>query len=449
MDECKKLIDARAVAKKEYDRVKSGMDAKTRGIVAGNPCTSTPKPMKAMMRSWAKLTALPLIAMSGEVPYKTGDTSLCLRQLNGEIINLREDDAHSNIRALGSASVQEDSKADSKSDTKSDTTLSTVVELEGRVSTETIDKDMAKQLPAIQKSLFGGKPIQLKPSRITAVFKDGVYVPSDKDTLLVSLGTDSEGGQIQVPDNVRAIYGDLDDPEGCEDGDDELKTLFKMDRTMLAYRGPLEGKFTPVTSGFRIIVTYDIVPVEPATDVAGDSKESGKDSTKEAGKEAPKKSKKPIKKDFSSYVTWLNICKLDETKVTEEQKTAIIALADQIVQHLEKRKSIAFLLKHTYPTHDPATLMDVDRALYDRLVTLQHEAKVGSAQVDSVIVTDRGDVAHPTAHWKNQLTFVPASGYCEGADYRASSAIIIRPIPAKPKAEDEPSAKRQRGATHS
>ncbi len=322
--------------------------------------------------------------------------------------------------------------------------------------TKVIQELIDKHLADIKKSLFGcdtkvDTELKVKLDRVTLVLKGGVYVPSDKDSILVSMPTQSSGGKFQLPNDCTFHDPDAEEWDGSDSDDDYMCPLDRRDgfeggNMLMAYRAPMDFKFDPVTHGFRIILSFDIV--HNATAITG-------------ADDVPKR-----RYGSSIVCEWTTIRKViftDEAKLSGGVKNKITKLGEKISNYVGRRKTIGVILKHKYSIDDtiisgdtasgsdvlgPKTLplSDVDSLLYKQLqlLTSPSESKSTStdtsrdiARVDLVTVIVRdNDVIHSSGPWKEKVRFIHSSSFIREGDMDLVSALIIHPSP--PESSDEP-----------
>lgn len=432
-DENKKLLDEHLAIKEAAILSDKKMESLVVRSVATS-CFNNPA-KKKIKKLWSEVTAKTVWAMTADVHHKL-EKYLVLRDRSnrsGQPIRFDRDE-----KDIISLLESMDFKYDPTSPIK-------LFEIKSAVVADDVTKVLIDHLPAIRETLFDSKPIDLVLDRVTAVFPGGRYVPDDKDSLLLSLDTEaresgsrsfsseavSNGGRFELLDG-QTLTGLGDE----EDDEDVRNSLFEYGNNIFAYRAPFEGKSHPVTQGYRIILSYTIVPRVPDPD--------SKD-----GEEALRRMFQTVLQN-APQVDWFIITKSSMNTVTDKQSAKIGEMVKSIDRLTSKRQTLGIILKHKYDAcgaHGAHELKDVDRALFDQLCAAQAESKnIDAVDIKSMIVHNY-KMIHSSAPWKYEMEFIPCDGL-DGDSSQLVSTLIVYPNFDRPPADGESSSKRaRRGAT--
>ncbi len=295
-----------------------------------------------------------------------------------------------------------------------------VFEIADHVSLDAILADSSGQVSRIREELFRSKTITLKASRVTAILTGGVYVPNKNSSLLLSLHSQFEGGQLQLPDNFKQKYSHF-----LHVG--KTQEAFAYSNEILAFRAPFPCTFRPITRGFRVIVSFDIEVMELKAF----------------------ESKLEESRNVYSYPVYSML----ESKVGTSKTKKMAQLADKIADYANKRQSVGIVLKFNYTDTDPTKLRDVDHSLYEHLITIQNAQNSQDAKGDRIrgiemattLIRNFSEVIHLTRSWKQPIEFLPSSSLMLERGPQIASVLIVtgcgRP-PSHRLSEDQHVAKR-------
>ncbi len=232
--------------------------------------------------------------------------------------------------------------------------------------------------PMISKSLYEGKAVELKLSRLTLLNKGAVYVPNAKDSVIVKTGALSKLLELPPDSSVRRPEGELDN------------SSHNLQRySLIAYRHSLGHKVIPAAKGFGLVASFDISIVDAARSSLHSDESSIAPSSKARSKVSSKRLGSKLNWD-EMYTDDVKSFSDDEIKIRSDQ---IDQLAKQVGKAVTHKRPIGFLLKHNYSEQEvkESKLRGVDLELFNAVIACSNvDTQLHHAIRHTQVFWDRG-----------------------------------------------------------